>query len=152
MERNSSSSGMGILMIVAGFFLLVLPSVAPLVLPLPHSLITSGIFGLFGLALVALGAYMLYVVNLYVRVPANLALVRTGRGGLQVVTDGGIYGYPTIHEVRWVNLGSRRIVVERSDTDSLVTKDALRVHTRTEFYLRVPKDQKAVENAATTLG
>ncbi len=152
MERNSSGSGMGLLMIVAGLLLLVAPSAAPLFLPLPHSLVTSAVFGVFGLALVGFGAYVLYVINLYVRVPANLALVRTGRGGLQVVTDGGIYVYPTVHEVRWVNLGSRRIVVERSDTDSLVTKDALRVHTRTEFYLRVPKDHKAVENAATTLG
>ena len=40
---------------------------------------------------------------LYVKVPANMAFIRTGFGGRKVVTDAGALILPVVHNIQWLS-------------------------------------------------
>jgi uncharacterized membrane protein YqiK len=57
-------------------------------------LVALGITAL--LALVIIGLFR----GLYVKVPANMALIRTGLGGWKAVTDAGALVLPIVHNIQ----------------------------------------------------
>ena len=69
--------------------------------------------GLGGLLLLA----ALVVVGfrwLYVKVPANMAFIRTGLGGWKTVTDAGAFVLPMVHNIQWLSLETFKIEVLRN--------------------------------------
>lgn len=99
--------------------------------------------------LIAIGAVFS---RLYTRATKELAFVRTGMGGEKVVMDGGALVFPVLHEIIQVNMNTLRLVVTRRETNSLITKDKMRVDVQAEFYVRVDKTAESIAAAATTLG
>lgn len=105
------------------------------------------IVAIIGIAVVA---YLLHW--LYHRSTKEVAFVRTGFGGENVVINGGALVLPIIHEVTPVNLNVVRIPVTRTKENALITKDRMRVDIDAEFFVRVIQEKSAVAMAASTLG
>lgn len=99
------------------------------------------------LALLALGFIM---VRLYRRSTQEMALVRTGAGGLKVVMGGGIIVIPGLHDLLRVNMKTMTITVDGGD--GLITKDSRRVDAVAQFFIRVAPDKDAIARAAQSLG
>lgn len=99
------------------------------------------------LALVVLGFIM---VRLYRRSTQEMALVRTGAGGLKVVMGGGIIVLPGLHDLLRVNMKTMTITVDGGD--GLITKDSRRVDAAAQFFIRVAPDTDAIARAAQSLG
>ncbi|MFN3273253.1 MAG: flotillin family protein [Paracoccus sp. (in: a-proteobacteria)] len=99
------------------------------------------------LALVVLGLIM---VRLYCRSTQEMALVRTGAGGLRVVMGGGIIVLPGLHDLLRVNMKTMTITVDGGD--GLITKDSRRVDAAAQFFIRVAPDIDAIARAAQSLG
>lgn len=102
-----------------------------------------------GVALIIIG---LVFARLYKRASKELSFVRTGFGGQKVVMNGGALVFPVLHEVITVNMNTIRLVVSRTNVQSLITKDRMRVDATAEFYLRVKPEVDAIAFAAQTLG
>jgi uncharacterized membrane protein YqiK len=90
--------------------------------------------------------------GLYVKVPANLAFVRTGFGGRKVVADAGAFVLPVVHNIQWLSLETAKIEILRRNRDAFITKDRYRVDIGAEFYLRIPTEGEMLEAASRSLG
>jgi len=90
--------------------------------------------------------------SFYKRASKEKTFVRTGLGGEKVIMDGGALVFPIVHEIIPVNMNTLRLVVDRRQDSSLITKDRMRVDVTAEFYVRVGKNKEAIAAAATTLG
>jgi len=90
--------------------------------------------------------------KLYQRSTTELAFVRTGFLGRKVVIDGGAFVIPVLHEVTRVGMNTVRLEVQRTDGQSIMTKDRLRVDVTAAFYVRVQPTAGAVARAAQSLG
>lgn len=99
------------------------------------------------LALLALGFVM---VRLYRRSTQEMALVRTGAGGLKVVMGGGVIVIPGLHDLLRVNMKTMTVTVDGGD--GLITKDSRRVDAVAQFFIRVAPNQEAIARAAQSLG
>ncbi|AHE52419.1 membrane protein [Sphingomonas sanxanigenens DSM 19645 = NX02] len=94
----------------------------------------------------------LLIARLYRRASKEIAFVRTGFRGEQVVMNGGAIVLPVLHETMPVNMNTVRLAVERKNNDALITLDRLRIDVKAEFYVRVRPDREAIATAAQTLG
>jgi uncharacterized membrane protein YqiK len=101
------------------------------------------------LVIVAIG---IVFTTLYRRSTRDEAYVRTGLGGQKVVLDGGSIVLPIFHSIAHVNLKTLRLEVKRSDKESMITKDRMRVDIGAEFYVRVRPNSESIALAAQTLG
>ncbi|MGB3378327.1 MAG: flotillin domain-containing protein [Allopontixanthobacter sediminis] len=95
---------------------------------------------------------LVMITRLYRRATKEVAFVRTGFRGEQVVMDGGAMVLPVLHETMPVNMNTVRLAVERKNADALITLDRLRIDVKAEFYVRVRPDAGAIAMAAQTLG
>ncbi len=102
--------------------------------------------------LIVAAVFIALAATFYQRATNEVALVRTGLGGRQVVIDGGTLAIPFFHEINRVNMQTLRMDVARSGESSLITKDRLRVDVGAEFYASVTPNDDAVTRAAQTLG
>ncbi|MEM7239527.1 MAG: SPFH domain-containing protein, partial [Pseudomonadota bacterium] len=89
---------------------------------------------------------------LYRRSTKEVAFVRTGFLGENVVIDGGAFVWPIIHDITPVSMNSLQLAVTREKDEALITKDRLRIDVDAEFYVRVKQTREAVSLAASTLG
>jgi flotillin len=105
-----------------------------------------GFILLLGTALLA--AYF----KLYRKSAANMAFVRTGKGGAQVILDRGMMVIPVWHQLIPVSLETMRLNVERRGPHALITKDNLRVDLSAEFYIKVQANDEDIIQAARSLG
>ena len=92
------------------------------------------------------------VMRLYTRATKEIAFVRTGFGGENVVMNGGAMVLPVLHETMPVNMNTVRLAVERKNADALITSDRMRIDVKAEFYVRVRPDRESIAIAAQTLG
>jgi len=89
---------------------------------------------------------------LYRRSSKEVSFVRTGMLGEKVVISGGAFVLPIIHNITQVGMRTLSITIKRDGDKSLITKDRMRAELVTEFFTKVPPEQKAVATAAQTLG
>ena len=115
---------------------------------------TKGADIIAAIILVALGiAIIVYLLHwLYRRSLKEVSFVRTGMLGEKVVISGGAFVLPIIHNITQVGMRTLSLSIERSGEKSLITKDRMRAELVTEFFTKVPPEEKAVSTAAQTLG
>src|SRR3954464_9316533 len=111
--------------------------------------VTSSLIGAF--ILLAVAAIAVYT-RLYRKASANMAFVKTGMGGADVMMDGGRVILPVVHQVIPVSLETMRLNVERRGPHALITKDNLRVDLSAEFYIKVQANADDIVQAARSLG
>ena len=105
-----------------------------------------------GCVMVIIVALVAVISKLYRRTSANMAFVRTGMRGVQVIRDRGAIVVPVIHHVTPVSLETMRLNVERRGPHALITKDNLRVDLSAEFYIKVEPSTDHILQAARSLG
>jgi uncharacterized membrane protein YqiK len=115
-----------------------------------ESLIEIGVMA--GIALLALLLIGFVFARLYKRASKETSFVRTGLGGQKVIMDGGAIVLPIFHEIIAVNMNTLKLVVERREGESLITRDRMRVDVVAGFFVRVKQTIDAVSTAAQTLG
>jgi len=98
-------------------------------------------------------AIIVYLLHwLYRRSSKEVSFVRTGMLGEKVVISGGAFVLPIIHNITQVGMRTLSITIKRDGDKSLITKDRMRAELITEFFTKVPPDERAVATAAQTLG
>ena len=98
-------------------------------------------------------AIIVYLLHwLYRRSSKEVSFVRTGMLGEKVVISGGAFVLPIIHNITQVGMRTLNITIKRGGDKSLITKDRMRAELVTEFFTKVPPDERAVATAAQTLG
>ena len=95
--------------------------------PLIEMSIISGV-GLLGLVIIGI-----IFARLYKRASKEVAFVRTGLGGQKVILDGGAIVLPVFHEMILVNMNTLKLEVSKRDSESLTTKDRMRVNVVAGF-------------------
>lgn len=110
------------------------------------------VFAGTGVVLLVLVTIASVITKLYKKASANMAFVRTGMGGAQVVRDSGKVVLPVVHQVIPVSLETMRLNVERRGPHALITKDNLRVDLSAEFYIKVQANSDDILQAARSLG
>ncbi len=116
--------------------------------------ITSGADIIAVIILIALAiAIIVYLLHwLYRRSSKEVAFVRTGMGGEQVVISGGAFVLPIVHNITSVGMKTLSIEVQRNGNKSFITMNRMRAEVTAEFYVRVAPTKEAVSIAAQTLG
>jgi len=99
---------------------------------------------------IAIVVYLLHW--LYRRSSKEVSFVRTGMLGEKVVISGGAFVLPIIHNITQVGMRTLSINIKRAGDKSLITKDRMRAELITEFFTKVPPEERAVATAAQTLG
>lgn len=89
---------------------------------------------------------------LYVRVPANLAFIRTGLGGSKPVADAGAFVLPIVHNIQWLSLETFKIEILRDKREAFITRDRYRVDIGAEFYVKILPEPAMIEAASRSLG
>ena len=105
---------------------------------------------IIAIILVAVGIW--FIRSFYRRSSKEIAFVRTGLGGQQVVIDDAAFVFPIFHDVTDVHLNTLRLSVVRDKENALISKDRMRVDVAVDFYIRVQKEVESVTVAAQTLG
>jgi len=94
----------------------------------------------------------------YIKARTNKAFVRTG--GLfrkpdsrpLVVKDSGAWVFGVMHEIRWVDLQTISIEVERIGENALLTSDPQYVDIQAIFYIKVNPTEEGIITASRTIG
>jgi flotillin len=89
---------------------------------------------------------------LYVKVPANMAFIRTGLGGWKAVIDSGAFVLPIVHNIQWLSLETFKIEILRTKRDAFILKDRYRVDIGAEFYVKILPESAMIEAASRSLG
>ena len=109
--------------------------------------IIAGIF----LVLVTMG--LLFVLSrFYRKVGPEEAIVRTGVGGMQVTSGGGIIVVPIMHRADLMDLSVKRIEIARRGEAGLICRDNIRADIEVAFFVRVNNTKDAILNVAQSLG
>lgn len=80
------------------------------------------------------------------------AVVRTGMGGLRVITGRGMIVIPLIQEAHRMDLSVKRILIDRDGEDGLICKDNMRADIKVTFFVRVNNKSEDIKQVAETIG
>lgn len=88
----------------------------------------------------------------YRKVGPEEALVKTGWGGMKVVSGGGMWVVPVAHRVEHMDLSLKRIEIARRDKSGLICKDNVRADIEVAFFVRVNNATQDILQVAQALG
>ncbi|MBB6464024.1 flotillin family protein [Flammeovirga kamogawensis] len=91
------------------------------------------------------------IISFYKKVPQGKALVRTGMGGLRVITQGGLV-IPIIHKAERMDVSLKSIEISREGKQGLICQDNLRADIRVVFFIRVNNQEEDIATVAQTVG
>lgn len=112
----------------------------------------TGILLTVGIGLAFLIFVGMVLARLYRRTTREVSIVKTGSGGKRVIMDGGTIAIPLLHEIKYVNMKTLRLEVQRQGEQALITRDRMRVDVGVEFYVSVNATVDGISRAAQTLG
>ena len=88
----------------------------------------------------------------YQKVGPDEAIVRTGWGGMKVVTANGIFVAPVIHHAEKMDLTLKSFEIAREGSEGLICKDNIRADIRVAFFIRIDKTQEEMREVAQSIG
>ncbi|MEZ6135775.1 MAG: SPFH domain-containing protein [Pirellulaceae bacterium] len=108
---------------------------------------------------IAIGALFAIVIGLlalasqfYRKVGPDEAIVRTGIGGMQVVTASGIVVIPVLHSAEKMDLTVKSFEIAREGAEGLICKDNIRADIKVAFFIRIDKTQEEMREVAQSIG
>lgn len=101
---------------------------------------------------IAIVGTLVAFVKSWKKASAEMAFVRTGKGGERVVISGGAMVFGFLHNVRMISLETMQLEVARKGEQALITKDKYRVDLEVVFHIRVEPIVERVGTAARSLG
>lgn len=109
--------------------------------------------------LIAVGAFLLFIFALagmvsrfFQKVGPDEAIVRTGMGGMQVVTASGIFVIPVFHRAERMDLTLKSFEIAREGSEGLICKDNIRADIKVAFFIRIDKTQEEMKEVAQSIG
>lgn len=152
--QSAGSAQSGVILAVVGLVIVAFPFIA-------SSLLKGGNFQLGSIAIISftmlgavltiLGVLLILLTKLYIKAPANEALVITGMRKKTLV-DGGGYFIPMFQELMPVPLETMKLEISKKAEQAFITEDKLRADISAEFFIKIPKDETKIQIAATSLG
>ncbi|MEZ0230316.1 MAG: SPFH domain-containing protein, partial [Planctomycetota bacterium] len=118
---------------------------------IPMNTLTLGVGGAAIVGAVIFAALTFYV-KTWKKASAEMAFVRTGKGGEKVIISGGATVIGWVHNIRMISLETMQLDVQRKGDQALITKDKYRVDLEVVFHIRVEPVEERVLNAARSLG
>lgn len=103
-------------------------------------------------AAIAFFSTLIVFVKSWKKASAEMAFVRTGKGGERVIISGGSLVFGFLHNIRMISLETMQLEVARKGEQALITKDKYRVDLEVVFHIRVEPIEERVSNAARSLG
>lgn len=100
----------------------------------------------------ALVGFLFAMAQFYRKVGADEALVKTGWGGMKVVSGGGMWVIPIAHRVEHMDLSVKRIEIHRREKSGLICKDNVRADIEVAFFVRVSNTTPDILQVAQALG
>lgn len=88
----------------------------------------------------------------YRKVGPEEALVKTGWGGMKVVSGGGMWVIPVAHRVEHMDLSLKRIEIARREKSGLICRDNVRADIEVAFFVRVNNAAQDILQVAQALG
>lgn len=80
------------------------------------------------------------------------AIVKTGMGGLSVVTGKGMMVIPLLQEAHVMDLSVKTILIEREGSEGLICMDNMRADIKVTFFVRVNNQVTDIRTVAETIG
>jgi len=106
---------------------------------------------IFVLILICVG-FLGVISRFYQKVGPDEAIVRTGIGGMQVVSGGGIIVIPIMHRAEHMDLSVKRLEIVRRGESGLICKDNVRADIEVAFFVRVNNTKQDILQVAQALG
>lgn len=117
------------------------------------SFIASLIFAFVVLFIIV---FVIVYIRSYTKAQPNKAFVRTGGFRSEakplVIKDGGAMVFGLLHEIRWVDLQTMKIEIERIGENALLTSDPQYADIRAIFFIKVGQTVDDIIAAARTVG
>lgn len=111
------------------------------------------VIGISILSLIMLAVGFLALASqFYRKVGPDEAIVRTGWGGMQVVTASGITVVPVLHSAEKMDLTVKSFEIARTGSEGLICKDNIRADIRVAFFIRIDKTQEEMREVAQSIG
>ena len=120
------------------------------------ALLATNVFVYFSIgaaifAVIVVGSILLFS-QFYRKVGPEVAIVRSGAGGLKAATGTGIWVVPVMHRAEQMDLSVKRIEITRSGEAGLVCRDNIRADIEVAFFVRVNNTREHILNVAQSLG
>ncbi len=107
----------------------------------------------FLLAIVAFGVIVVSVIRkCYLVVGPDRAIVKTGIGGMEVTSGGGMLVYPVINQHEYMDLTLKSFEIAREGSEGLICKDNIRADIKVAFFIRVDSDEAQMKEVAQSIG
>ncbi|MCA8995767.1 MAG: flotillin family protein [Planctomycetaceae bacterium] len=112
---------------------------------------TEVLFALLVLVGILVGT-LIIISRFYRKVGPDEAIVRTGIGGMQVTSGGGIIVIPIMHRAEQMDLSVKRLEIARRGVSGLICKDNVRADIEVAFFVRVNNTKEDIIQVAQALG
>lgn len=89
----------------------------------------------------------LVVTRLYRKVPQGQALIVSKTRDIEVTFTGALV-VPVVHRAELMDIGVKRIEIEKTGTDGLICRDNIRADIKVSFYVRVNNTSEDVRKVA----
>ena len=88
----------------------------------------------------------------FIKVGPDVALVRSGQGGLQVASGDGMWVVPMIHQYEFMDLTLKSFEIHRQGSEGLICRDNIRADIKVAFFVRVDKSPEEQKEVAQSIG
>ena len=144
---------MAIVLTIALGLMMILCPMTMSALGHPMGPLPSVMMMLFGAMFLLWGGALAIIVKGYRRTSADIALVRTGAGGVRVCINEGCLAFPNVHTLVPVSLKTFPVRLDLTEEPwAPMTKDRARTAVDVTFNLRVRPDKDHIVRAARTFG
>jgi uncharacterized membrane protein YqiK len=108
-----------------------------------------GTLVLLALITVGMGAFFS---QFYRKVGPDEAIVRTGMGGMRIVTAGGLNVIPVLHSYEKMDLTLKSFEIAREGSEGLICKDNIRADIKVAFFIRINNEESEMREVAEAIG
>lgn len=116
-----------------------------------NGLVDAVIYGLILLFFVAIVA-LIVIPKILVKVGPDVALVRSGIGGLKATTGDAMWVVPLIHQKEFMDLTLKSFEIHREGSEGLICRDNIRADIKVAFFIRVDKSPEQIKEVAQSIG
>jgi flotillin len=110
------------------------------------------ILSAIGFIILAIIGMLFMLSRFYRKVGPEEALVKTGWGGLKVITGSGMMVVPVAHRIEFMDLSVKRIEIKRQGSSGLICRDNVRADIEVAFFVRVNNETESIKEVAQALG
>jgi flotillin len=116
------------------------------------SVIITGLLWILGVGTLVVFGFFAIFSRFYRKVGPESALVRSGVGGLYVITGSGMLAVPILHRVEVMDLSLKRIELTRKGLSGLICRDNIRADIEVAFFVSVNNTVQDIKNVAQSIG